>query len=138
VIMSSDPPAEQPPASPPAPSTQAPTDVSGTAPQDTQGELPPDLPVTHESILDADTLNQLFEDVSQCTHLIEVIVKYGRHTQTPDANHTLAEAKQLLADGSARGIQLRYQYDGAQWWDTLMRTPAGTRIVRIRHDTANM
>lgn len=100
--------------------------------------MPPDLPEINEAILDKATLDQLFDDVSQCTHLIEVIVKHDRRSQTPDANYTLHQARQLLEDGSAMGIQLRYQYDNAQWWDTLMRTPTGTRIVRIRHDTSGM
>ena len=97
-------------------------------------EHPPELPVINEAILDTDTLQQLFEDVRQCTHLIEVIVKRDPRVQTPDANYTLDQAIQMLNDGSAMGIQLRYSFDGAQWWDTLMRTPGGTRIVRIRHD----
>ena len=101
-------------------------------------ELPPDLPAINEAVLDTATLNQLFEDVSQCTHLIEVIVKHGPRSQTPDANHSLDDAKRMLEDGSAMGIQLRYSFEGAQWWDTLIRTPAGVRIVRIRHDAESM
>ncbi len=119
------------PSKPPA---EQPASLSQITQQESLGELPPDLPVIHEAILNADTLNQLFDDVSQCTHLIEVIVKHDRLSQTPDANFSLEQARELFEHGSAMGIQLRYQYDGAQWWDTLMRTPAGTRIVRIRHD----
>ena len=46
---------------------------------------PPELPTINEAILDANTLSQLFEDVSRCTHLIEVIVKRGpgRKHRTP-------------------------------------------------------
>ncbi len=99
---------------------------------------PPELPTINEAILDANTLSQLFEDVSRCTHLIEVIVKRGPRSQTPDATHTLDEARQMLEEGAAMGIQLRYSYDGAQWWDTLIRTQAGIRIVRIRHDVCKM
>lgn len=99
---------------------------------------PPELPTINEAILDANTLSQLFEDVSRCTHLIEIIVKRDPRSQTPDATHTLDEARQMLEEGAAMGIQLRYSYDGAQWWDTLIRTPAGIRIVRIRHDVCKM
>lgn len=94
----------------------------------------PELPSINEAILDANTLGQLFEDVSRCTHLIEVIVKRDPRSQTPDATYTLDEARQMLEEGAAMGIQLRYSYDDAQWWDTLIRTQAGIRIVRIRHD----
>ena len=92
------------------------------------------LPAINEALLDPGTLNQLFEDIGRCTHLIEVIVKQGPRTQTPDGSYTLSEARRMLEDGSVMGVQLRYSYDGAQWWDTLMRTPEGVRIVRIRHD----
>jgi hypothetical protein len=47
---------------------------------------------------------------------------------------SLEQARQLLLEGRARGIQIRYHYDGADWWDTLMRTPQGIRLVRIRHE----
>lgn len=94
----------------------------------------PELPAINESILDTDTLNQLFEDVRRCTHLIEVIVKHGPRAQIPDATYTLDDAQQLLEDGSVMGVQLRYSYDGAQWWDTLIRKQAAIHIVRIRHD----
>ena len=99
---------------------------------------PEDLPEINEAILDTETLNQLFEDVSQFTQLIEVIVKRGARSQTPDANYSLDQARQMLDEGAAMGVQLRYSFDGAQWWDTLIRTPTGTRIVRIRHDTSSM
>lgn len=98
----------------------------------------PELPELNEAILDTDTLNQLFEDISRCTHLIEVIVKQGPRSQTPDATHTLDDAKKMLEDGSVMGVQLRYSYDDGQWWDTLIRTQAGVRIVRIRHDAENL
>lgn len=130
----SKPPIKQSPESAP----ELPPEASPEASSESPPDLPPDLPPINEAILDPDTLNQLFEDVSQCTHLIEVIVKQSPRSQTPDANHSLEDAKRMLEDGSVMGIQLRYSFDNAQWWDTLIRTPAGIRIVRIQHDAASM
>ena len=91
------------------------------------------LPI-HEGILDEATLDQLFSDITQCTQLIEVMVKHDPRAYTPETSFTLDDARRMLNDGSARGVQLRYTYNGAQWWDTLMRTPSGVRLVRIQHD----
>jgi hypothetical protein len=33
-------------------------------------------------------------------------------------------------------VQLRYRYRGRQWWDTLLRTEDGVRIVRIEQPFA--
>jgi hypothetical protein len=46
---------------------------------------------------------------------------------------SLAEALEQLSSGTALGAQLRYSYKGADWWDTLLRTPNGFRLVRIEH-----
>jgi hypothetical protein len=34
------------------------------------------------------------------------------------AGVSLAQARELLAARAVRGLQLRYRYDGAEWWDT--------------------
>jgi hypothetical protein len=91
------------------------------------------LPI-HEGVLDEATLDQLFNDISQCTELIEVMVKHAPRAYTPEAAYTLEDARRMLDDGSAMGVQLRYTYNDVQWWDTLIRTPAGVRLVRIQHD----
>ena len=49
---------------------------------------------------------------------------------------TLADARRLLEERAVRGLQIRYRYDGADWWDTLMVLPEGWRLVRIRHEFA--
>ena len=93
----------------------------------------PPLPPLHHALLDDTTLAALFSDVAGCTQLIEVVIKYAHHVQTPDGQATLADAQQKLADGTAVGAQLRYIHQGDQWWDTLVRTPQGMKLVRIRH-----
>lgn len=97
-----------------------------------------DLPEINESIIDADTLHQLIHDISSLTEILEVIPKGApeRYVAEPGtaANMSLTLGRDLLLAGEIRGLQIRYRHEGAQWWDTLIRTDDGIKIVRIRHD----
>ncbi len=88
----------------------------------------------HQAELDEATVDQLFTDIAALTQVIEVLPKYQSQVYAPDTPITLEDARELLRIGAVRGVQVRYRHDGAQWWDTLMRTPTGVRVVRIRHD----
>jgi len=96
-----------------------------------------ELPQLSDTVIDEQTVDALFVDITACTQLLEVIVKRAAG-YVGDDRVSLDEARQLISDGAVRGVQIRYVYDGAQWWDTLMLTPAGIRIVRIRHDVQNI
>jgi hypothetical protein len=50
----------------------------------------------------------------------------------PHTSPTLDEAEELFLSGRARGLQLRYEFEGFPWCDTLMRVAAGVRLVRIK------
>ena len=91
------------------------------------------LPELTQAVLDDATLDQLFVDLASLTQVLEVSAKYAeRGYVAPEASRlTLADARVLLARRAVRGVQIRYRYDGTEWWDTLMLTPAGVRIVRI-------
>ncbi len=93
-----------------------------------------DLPQLHETILDDATVDQLFSDVAELTQLIEVIPKTTGRGYVGEHSIPLDQAREMLRNRDCRAIQLRYVHEGAQWWDTLMPSPKGTRIVRIRHD----
>ena len=106
-----------------------------TAPTEISVDSAKKLPDLHQAILDAATLQQLSADIIACTELLEVIPKYAGNSYVQDApSLTIHEGIQLLATGELLGLQLRYRYEGALWWDTLMRTPAGIRLVRIQHN----
>lgn len=95
----------------------------------------PPLPALHSSTLTLAQVEQLLTDIETCTELIEILPKYAAQQNVPDsAQITLAEAADLLASKSVRGLQLRYRYQEADWWDTLMTSGDQFRIVRIRHD----
>ncbi|HYG22982.1 MAG TPA: hypothetical protein VEH04_09385 [Verrucomicrobiae bacterium] len=94
----------------------------------------PKLAELQESILDSATLNDLFRDLRVCTEVIEVIPRASRHQMVAERTLTLEEAKEKILSGAINGLQIRYRYEGAEWWDTLLRLPQGVRIVRIRHE----
>lgn len=96
---------------------------------------PPELPALHTTLLDLAQVEQLLRDIETCTELVEVLPKYAAQGHVPDAaGISLADARTLLATRAVRGLQLRYRYDGADWWDTLMFAGDRVRVVRIRHD----
>ena len=95
----------------------------------------PALPELHSSSLDDAQVAQLLTDIEVCTELTEILPKFAAQQRVPDAaSVTLAQAREWLATRAVRGLQLRYRYDGADWWDTLMQDGDRYRIVRIRHD----
>jgi hypothetical protein len=103
--------------------------------ESSQNEASPALPDLNQSMLDSATFEALCRDLRACTEITEVIPKYGAEAYVPeDAQLTLERGWELLQAGQLRGLQVRYRYDGADWWDTLMKTSGGIRLVRIRHD----
>jgi hypothetical protein len=105
---------------------------------DSSGETPPSLPVLHTTVLNTAQVETLLRDIEACTELVDILPKYAAQGHVPDrAGVTLAEARTLLASRAVRGLQLRYRYEGADWWDTLMLAGDRYRVVRIRHDGGN-
>ena len=99
----------------------------------------PELPDLQQSVLDPDTLAQLFSDLGSLTEILEVIPKALAESYVPESSEIgLDEGRRMLLSGVVRGLQIRYQYQGSQWWDTLLPDAAsgGFRIVRIQHDFA--
>lgn len=94
------------------------------------------LPDLHQGLLDDATVDQLFRDLASFARILEIIPKFADRRPVEDGASVLSleEARSLLQSGAVRGVQVRYQHEGAQWWDTLMRTPQGVRLVRIRHE----
>lgn len=96
-----------------------------------------ELPDLQQSVLDPATLEQLFADLAACTEITEIIPKAAAEGYVPEHSAiTLKDARELLLAKKIRGLQIRYNYQGSQWWDTLLPAPGGEgfRIVRIQHD----
>lgn len=99
-------------------------------------EIP--LPPLQEAVLDEATLDQLFFDIAEGAEVVSVSLKGGATARAGDLQRAgsgggeLALARRALGDGTALGVQIRYRFAGSEWWDTLLRIPAGVRLVRIR------
>ncbi len=91
------------------------------------------LPALNQAMLDADTLRQLFFDIEHAARLLAVSVKREGQQNAEFAPIPLAELCESLIVNSLVGAQLRYLHGGREWWDTLLATPIGTRLVRIDH-----
>jgi hypothetical protein len=80
--------------------------------------------------LDAATLDELFADIANQTTVDEVLVK-GAATAYAGTSGLDEARSQFL--GGARGLQIRYRWQGEAWWDTLVRLGDGRiRLVRTR------
>ena len=93
----------------------------------------PPLPQLQESLLDAQTLEQLASDLRSLAQVEEVLLKGGAMAMTTGKAVSLSQALEALQQGRVLGVQVRYRYGGSGWWDTLLRTPHGIRLVRIEH-----
>lgn len=89
-----------------------------------------DLPELQDAMLDDTSLGLLLSDLSEHAEVLEIRTKGGA-TATAEQVSDLTSAASLLKAGAVRAIQLTYVFDGEVWTDTLMRTPAGVRLVRM-------
>ncbi|MDA3962291.1 MAG: hypothetical protein PF961_16000 [Planctomycetota bacterium] len=81
--------------------------------------------------LDPATLEQLFADISTHCRVIGCLIKGAPDGYAPEQQHPLETARTLLASRKIRGMQIRYVYQGEQWWDTLIAQGEITRLVRV-------
>lgn len=93
------------------------------------------LPDLQQSVLDSKTVAQLFSDIAEFGTDFEIIPKFTAEGYIDHRTQlTLDDGRTLLLAGKLRALQIRYRYQGADWWDTLMTTPQGIRLVRIQHE----
>jgi len=91
------------------------------------------LPELTETLMDAGLLERYFDDLVQCAEVLAILPKMAPQARAVEAGGwTLLDAKMGVLEGRVRGVQIRYRYDSAEWWDTLLCQPGGVRVVRIR------
>ncbi len=90
------------------------------------------LPPIWKSELDPAGCDALFVDLEQ-VEMLGVVLRGGPRDMAPDPTKTsLSDARAALGAGSA--VQLRYRWEGQEWWDTLTPRQSGVvALVRIRH-----
>lgn len=100
-----------------------------------QDAPPPELPELHSTIFEEAQVQQLLTDIEVCTEVLEILPKFSAQALVPECPAvSLSQARELLAQRAVRGLQIRYRYEGADWWDTIMVLGDQFRVVRIRHD----
>lgn len=97
-------------------------------------DAPPVLAELSGGLLDDRVLARLFSDLAAEAEILAILCKGAARAHGGHAAITLDDARARLEDGSVRAIQIRYRWRGAEWWDTLMRTPEGLRLVRMQQD----
>jgi hypothetical protein len=95
----------------------------------------PPLPEMREAVLSRDDVLALVADLRAHTRVISTLCKAGPQQQTPPGSIPLEVAIERLFERTVSAIQIRYAYDGHEWTDTLLNTPAGIRMVRCQHST---
>jgi hypothetical protein len=92
------------------------------------------LPDLNQAELDWSGVEALLRDIDALAQVTEIILKLGPRQMVADAAAlTLVQTREILRQRSARAVQIRYRYDGADWWDTLMLLPECWKLVRVRH-----
>jgi hypothetical protein len=96
----------------------------------------PPLPPLQDVVLDDAELAQLAFDVEHAAELLAVIARpIGARRAAAAGACSLDDAVRALRGRSA-SVQLRYRHRGEEWWDTLIPTAAGVRLVRISRTRA--
>jgi hypothetical protein len=97
---------------------------------DTQDIEFPDL---NQGTLDDATLAKYFQDLAHAK-VFAVMVKGGPERYANERSIELGTAQKLFNQSLCHGIQVRYLWQGDEWWDTLFRTNDDVRLVRIKHE----
>ncbi len=97
-----------------------------------EGTAETPVPAVQDAMLDSATLARLFADLAQSADVRAIL--YKSSPEAADAQlvpRDLADAHEALVQRSVLGVQIRYLFQGRQWWDTLLLTKDGVRLVRI-------
>lgn len=86
------------------------------------------LPEILQAEWDHDQLMALFSDLDAGAEVRHVQLR----TESTDSSVTLAEARAAFLSGQARAIQVRYEFEGELWSDTILPGDPTTKIIRSR------
>ena len=80
------------------------------------------------------TFEQLFADLSLHVEVLGISAKGGATHYAGADSLDLEGARAALLAGAVRGVQIRYRYQGSEWWDTILALSGTFRLVRTRPD----
>lgn len=97
------------------------------------------LPELTQAVLDPELLERYFDDLTRCVEVLGILPKQAaREYAGSTEGWGLAEAREAVRTGRIRGVQIRYLYQDAEWWDTLLcPQPGSVRIVRMRQGASS-
>lgn len=93
------------------------------------------LPEMQPEVLDGAGLREVFMVLAMETTVRGILLRGEKRPMDKrgaSEETTLRVARDALERGDADGAQIHYVHDAVEWWDTVMRTEAGFRRVRIR------
>lgn len=91
-----------------------------------------ELAEVYQADLDGALFEALFDDLERFTRIVSVHLKSKPEAHADEADITLEKARLLMVLGRAHGIRIRYEHEGAEWIDTLLRGSRSIRLVRTR------
>lgn len=86
----------------------------------------------YQGELDGPLFEALIDDLSRFAQIVSVHLKAGPEAHADEAHITLEKARLLLVTGRAHGVRIRYEHEGSEWIDTLLRGTRSIRLVRTR------
>lgn len=92
-----------------------------------------ELPFVHDGALTREQLLVVIADIEAGTEVLAVNIKRQQRAHSDEQPVSLSLALEQLLEGTVLGLQVRYRFQGREYWDTVLRAPAGYRIVRIDH-----
>jgi hypothetical protein len=95
----------------------------------------PPVPLMVEGVIDADTLRHMFAELVAAATVLGIREKGDPAAYSEAEALTTETAMVRLLSGAARAVQLRYQFGGHEWADTILVLPGGFRVVRCRFDS---
>jgi len=91
------------------------------------------LPQVLEAQLGPAELEAYLADLQHVERLTAVVKSGARQHAAEPQRVDIAQVRDLMEAPGA--LQLRYVWEGGEWWDTLFVTHGPIRLVRIQHPT---
>ena len=92
----------------------------------------PPLPELADALVDADTVERLFDDLVGHAEILHVIVRGASQRNASSADVPIHDARAWILAGSINGVQVLYRWQGATWRDAILRNADGYRVVRMK------
>lgn len=94
---------------------------------------PVTVPPLYQAQLDATQLAALLADLRALAPNARASIREPSAQRASPGSLSLDDALARWSPREGASLQLRYRYEGLEWFDTLTRTGHGARLVRVGH-----